>query len=268
MRRHRAKAVRSTTQRREGIVEFKHRFKLFVKRVLMGLLGYERYLFWFARFKIATLSFDSRDRGLFYLLDRLTPDATVLDIGANLGVITVQLARRVPSGKVHSFEPDPSAFRILTRIVDTYRLKNVVLHNCALGNQSGEVEMLTPIKNSVRLHGLSRVVKSDNAVEGIRFKAPIRRLDEFASTFGARIQAIKIDVEHHESQVIEGGQGLIASSHPMMYVEFWPMVQHWRFGLMKRLGYEVFSWTPSGLKLAQAGREAESNFLCIADAKK
>jgi FkbM family methyltransferase len=250
-------------------VSLKRRFELLVKRALMGLLGYDRYLFWYAKYKIATLSFDSRDRGLFYMLDRLEPDATVLDIGANIGVMTVQLARRVPNGKVHAFEPDPSAFQILTRVVASYRLKNVVLHHCALGNQSGEVEMFTPIKSSVRLHGLSRIVTSGEPGEGIRFRAPVKKLDDIASIFETKIQAIKLDVELYEPQVIEGGQGLIARCHPMMYVEFWPMVQHWRFGLMKRLGYEVFSWTPSGLKPAQASREAQSsNFLCIADAKK
>jgi FkbM family methyltransferase len=264
--RSRTNVVRMLAWNHEAIVSLKKGFKLLVKRVLMGLLGYDRYLFWFARLKIATLAFDSRDRGLFYMLDRLEPDATVLDIGANLGVMTVQLARRVPNGKVHAFEPEPSAFHILTRVVASYRLQNVVLHNCALGNRSGEVEMITPVKNSVRQHGNSMVIRSDHQGVGIRFRAPVKRLDDLASIFGSKIQAIKLDVEGNEPFVIEGGHELIASCHPMMYVEFWPKAQPRCFKLMNGLGYDVLLLTPDGLSVAEPS-QANQNFLCIAGAK-
>lgn len=36
---------------------------------------------------------------------RLKPDSTVIDVGANLGAITVPLAQAVPQGLVVSFEP-------------------------------------------------------------------------------------------------------------------------------------------------------------------
>lgn len=53
------------------------------------------------------------------------PDDLIFDIGAYCGVTAYHLSKRVPEGKVYSFEPDPVNFELLTRNVERHGLKNV-----------------------------------------------------------------------------------------------------------------------------------------------
>ena len=78
-----------------------------VQRILQGLLGFDRYLYWFARVKIATLRWDKRDGDFLHFVDMVADDAKVLDIGANIGIMTSLVARKCERGQVHAFEPIP-----------------------------------------------------------------------------------------------------------------------------------------------------------------
>jgi tRNA G37 N-methylase Trm5 len=49
------------------------------------------------------------------LLEHARPGSTVLDIGANVGLHTLPLSRRVDGGQVVAFEPDPANFALLER---------------------------------------------------------------------------------------------------------------------------------------------------------
>lgn len=70
-------------------------------------------------------------------LARLGPDDIVLDLGANVGTITRQLA--ATGATVHAFEPDPDTFARLKEACSD--LPNVVLHQAAIGATSGIVSL-------------------------------------------------------------------------------------------------------------------------------
>ena len=60
-----------------------------IKYFLQQLFGYELYLFTFAIFKIKTLKNDSKEKDFFYFLNLIpTSNGVILDIGANLGIMT------------------------------------------------------------------------------------------------------------------------------------------------------------------------------------
>lgn len=192
----------------------------FVQRMLQRVLGFETYLFWFARLRIATMSRQRRFRDLFHFLDMLGPTDAVLDIGANVGIMTVLIARRVPGGHVEAYEPIGENYRALTRVVGHFGLSNVTLHHLALGDADGELEMIMPEESHVRMQGLSHVATSDDE-PGIRYSVPVKRLDDLDVLPGRRIAAIKIDVENFELFVFRGGRELIAANRPLVYTELW-----------------------------------------------
>lgn len=70
-------------------------------------------------------------------LARLGPDSLCLDLGANVGVVTEQLA--AVAGHVHAFEPDPWAFAQLSARVGGRA--NVTLHNKAIGPADGALTL-------------------------------------------------------------------------------------------------------------------------------
>ncbi len=226
----------------------KRRLQAFLQRGL----GLETYLDLFARYRLVSSRWDSRDAAFRAFVDRLPRDGLVLDVGANVGVMTVHLARRVRRGTVHAFEPNPQSFGAASRLVARLRLTNVVLHPWALGRTSGEVEMVMPVDVRFRQHGLSHVVATPgDATAGDLFRAPRRVLDEMPGWFepGARVTGMKLDVEDYEAEVLEGARRLLAVHRPLVFCELWLTPNRDRtVALMRELGFEAMAYRKGALE--------------------
>ncbi len=214
--------------------------KRVVQRLAQRVLGFQRYLFWFSRFKIATLRWDRKEGAVLHFVEQLPRHGVVLDIGANIGIMTVLLARHMTGGVVHAFEPIPENFSTLGRIVAHSRLDNVVLHQLALGDEAGELRMVMPEQQHVRMQGLSHAVDVGAADEGTRYSVPQVRLDDLEVLDGADVVGIKIDVENFEQFVFRGGRGLLERCRPPVYTELGSDENRdVCFELFDELGYSV-----------------------------
>lgn len=191
--------------------------------LLQRALGFERYLFWFSRLNIATMRRRRQFDHFFYFLDQIPPNANVLDIGANIGIMTVLLARQVPQGHVTAYEPIEENFKALTKICAAYDLTNVTRNQLALGDEDGELTMVMPEQSNVRMQGLSHAVDPDgsNDVPGHHYTVPVRRLDDVEPSRPGKIAAIKIDVENYELFVFRGGTELLREHRPLVFAELW-----------------------------------------------
>ncbi len=215
------------------------------KYILHRLLGFKNYLFVFSLFKIYTLKQDKKEKDFFHFLSLIPDNTAVLDIGANIGIMTVHLARSLENVKVYCFEPMPNNIAAFKRIVNYFKLINIQLFECALGNTEGEVEMVMPIIDSVRMQGLSHVVHKSISVnnEGERFIVPLKMLDNIDTLkdTSQRISAIKIDVENFEYFVLDGAKKLIEKNKPIVYAELWENENREKcFGLFRNLNYKAF----------------------------
>lgn len=192
-----------------------------IQHLLQRMLGFHRYLYVFSRFKSATLRFDRNERDVLALVELMPRDGVVLDIGANIGIMTVHLARRVRSGAVHAFEPVPENLAVLLEVVQRRKLTNVTVHGIALGDSSEDLEMVMPVESSVRMQGLSRVLTGGerDPQSGERYVVPQRRLDDIRDLCDVEVAGIKIDVEDFEQFVFAGARGLIERCRPVVYTE-------------------------------------------------
>src|SRR4051812_9749828 len=116
-----------------------------VKYILHKLFGFNNYLFLFSLYKIYTLKKDKNEKDFFQFLRLIPENTTVLDIGANIGIMTVHLAKEIKDVTVFSFEPMPGNIFALKRIINHYKLNNVKIFEIALGNSEGHVEMVMPV---------------------------------------------------------------------------------------------------------------------------
>ncbi|TDK36609.1 FkbM family methyltransferase [Rhizobium deserti] len=155
-------------------------------------------------------------REAHFMTDMLNSGDTMLDIGANVGVYTLQAARAVGStGEIHSFEPNPTVNRMLRRSITDNGFQDIcVVHEVGLADADtpGSLHHLTGTNNV----GAAYVSKSAGA--GISIS--LRRLDSF--TFERRINFMKIDVEGYECQVLEGGSKLLGEHRPLVLAELFP----------------------------------------------
>ncbi len=193
-----------------------------LKYILQKILGFQTYLFVFSVFKIQTLYSDPKEKDFFQFLSLLKDgEGAVLDIGANIGIMTVHLAQKLPNSTIHAFEPMPSNYSVLKKIVNRFKLKKVQIHEIALGEAPGVVKMILPENGKTKMQGLSHV-KHDSITEwneGEEFDVPLDTLDNLIKN--EKIQGIKIDVENFEYYALNGGKRILEENHPVIYAELW-----------------------------------------------
>ena len=216
--------------------------KTWIKYILQKLFGFQTYLYVFAKFKIRTLRRDDKENDFFHFLGMLKDgQGIVLDIGANLGIMTVHLAQHLPGSTIHAFEPMPDNQSIFKRIIAKYKLKNVEFYEFALGDKDGKVQMILPEKDGAKMQGLSHV-KHESITEwneGEEFEVAIKPLDQL---FGdKKIQGIKMDVENFEYFVLNGAKELLSMFRPIIYTELWDNENRQKcFELLKGFGYSAY----------------------------
>ena len=138
---------------------------------------------------------DSRD--IVYLRAHVR-GGTLIDVGANVGLVTLLVADQIQHALL--FEPNPIAVQRARENLALNRLKFEV-HELALSDTTGSVEF----------EDEGGVSTCNRTVSGFPTSLPTRkvscvRLDEFLAQHPPRypISAVKIDVEGHENQVLAG----------------------------------------------------------------
>lgn len=241
--------------------------KKLIQRTLQRLLGFDRYLQLFAWFIIRTIKWNPREGDINHLLHLLAPGDHVLDIGANIGIMTVLLAKRCPEGHVYAFEPVADNMKALRKTVEAYGLANVSLYEVALGAEKGKVEMRMPILQGVKMQGLSHVLHQDiDGYEGEYqvYQVPEIPLDEIPVLREREIRAIKLDVENYEQYVLRGATRLIRRCKPLIYVELWDNDNRKAcMDLLTEMGYQPKVLVKKQLIPYQQGVHSHQNFFFI-----
>ena len=242
--------------------------KTTIKYILQRIFGFERYLFIFSIFKIYTLKWDKHENHFFHFLKLMPQEGVFVDIGANIGIMTASAARKFPKMQVHAFEPVPKNVGALKRIINYFKLKNVVLHEVALGNDNGTIKMVMPIQNNVLFQGLSHVVhetiKENN--EGEISEVLVFRLDDYKpiNEIKSKIVGIKMDVENFESFVVKGGLKIIQKHLPVLYIELWDNENRSScFSDLASLSYLPYTIEGNDLVLFDAGKHQNHNFFFL-----
>jgi len=140
------------------------------------------------------------------------PGALVVEVGANIGAHTVELARLAGhDGEVHAFEPQRIVFQALCANLALNSCANVFARQAAVGEHAGTI-CVPPLDPSIRYNfgGVS--------LQGVTFgeTVPLVTLDSFDLP---ACQLLKADVEGMEVEVLKGGTQLIMTHRPLMYLE-------------------------------------------------
>jgi FkbM family methyltransferase len=183
------------------------------------------------------------DRKVSRLIARIVrPGDTVLDIGANLGLVTLQLAALVgPKGMVHAFEPNPALCELLSQSLERNAARNVRLHAHALGLETGRLPLTVPDLNA----GMGSLT-TDLPESWPRVEVAVRPLSEVAAEIGlGPVRFVKIDVEGFEAAVLGGGRSWLLSSPPDTIIfelnpNAWDLSADPTIVLLQEAGYELY----------------------------
>lgn len=239
------------------------RVKNFVKYLLQKLLGYQRYLFVFAKYKIRTLKKDKKEGDFFAFMDAIDKQGCLLDVGANLGVMTYHLHQRFSGRSIIAVEPMPSNIEVLKRIIQKYDLTNVQVITKAVGSEiEKEITMVLPEQGKVKMQGLAHVVH-DSITEwnqGDQFNVISDTLDHLLGE--TLVAGIKMDIENFEFFALEGAIQILKRDHPVVYLELWENENRSNcFNLLESLGYNAHVQTSKGLEKYNPAMHDKQNFI-------
>lgn len=137
----------------------------------------------------------------------------VIDIGANMGEVSLNIANRVgETGKVYSFEPSSTNYnKCFQNMLLNEKLKNAIdLNFCALGDKSTSAFLEIADKNNL---GMNSISDSGEKIE-------VRKLDDIVAEKNiSKIDLIKLDVEGYELKVLKGAEQCIKKLHPALFIE-------------------------------------------------
>jgi FkbM family methyltransferase len=141
---------------------------------------------------------EGRVHGLELFKEYCQAGDTAVDVGANVGEVSVILSQRAgAAGHVYAFEPNPRIYRYLLGNLALNHCGNVTAANVAVGAAAGTVRM-----SDNKHDDMNRVVDA-GAIE-----VPCTTLD--AAVPERAIALLKIDVEGSELRVLEGASSLLA----------------------------------------------------------
>jgi FkbM family methyltransferase len=177
---------------------------------------------------------------LFSLL--VGPGDLCVDVGANVGVHTVRLAKLAgQNGEVIAIEPDPGVMRRAQRNVVLNDLANVRTVNAAASDQAGEMRLYRP--GSWDTNRARASLLRHSYLTGATTTVPVVTIDDVCA--GRRVALIKIDVEGHEAAVVRGAAGAIDRDVPSIIFEYAPELlgdaARSPFGWLAGQGYEMFT---------------------------
>jgi FkbM family methyltransferase len=146
--------------------------------------------------------------------------ATVLDIGANIGLYSVVAAKRIgPSGRVYAFEPVPENIAFLRKNLEVNGVADrVAVQEAAAGEADGELEIFLSDRQ-IGTHSAAKLAGGG----GSSVKVPMRSVDTFVNNNGVnRVDVVKIDVEGYDFQVLQGALQTLRRHKPTLFIEYSP----------------------------------------------
>lgn len=180
------------------------------------------------------------------------PDTTVMDVGANLGLMSVPVLQAHPSCRVVSFEPSPSSLPFLQRTAaeSPYRDRWEIV-GAAIAGRSGELDFTVGSAHDALFEGFR---SGDRIAGGRVIKVAVTTLDDAWRKLGEpEVSVIKIDVEGAEAGVFAGATALLQRWRPAIVVEwFGPYLDRFETPALELLriaspfNYRIFT-VPAGV---------------------
>jgi len=167
----------------------------------------------------------------------------LVDVGANIGTISIPAITRNEFNSVIAFEPNPENYKLLrTNLIMNNIEGRFEIHQCAVGNVKTYLDLEISPSNSGD-HRIS--VSSDDGIynESSREKIKVKSttLDSAISDVDPNKTLVWVDVQGFEGHVLSGANRILKNKIPIV-IEFWP------YGLNRSGGFEMLKLSLSEYK--------------------
>ncbi|MEX1002115.1 MAG: FkbM family methyltransferase [Crocinitomicaceae bacterium] len=177
----------------------------------------------------------------------------ILDIGANIGLISLAILKEFPKAKIFAFEPGRHQYELFETTIEKNQLKeNILLFDIALSNKNGTADFFVHSTEDASGDGL---LDTGRAGKAKLVKIRTLKLDDWWKENGRiDVDLIKCDTEGAEYFVFGFGRELVTQCRPAIVLELfekniekYPFTVKDLFDLFEELEYDFY--TLSGEKL-------------------
>jgi FkbM family methyltransferase len=178
------------------------------------------------------------------------PGMVAFDVGANIGYISLMLARAVgPTGQVHAFEAFPdNVKRLCINLTLNDMQARISAHACAIVESSRPVRFLIgPSHGMGKAEGSAgREADQDHIIYRDAITVPGWSLDEFVYQQGNPApQIVKMDIEGGEIMAFPGMKRLLQEARPIFLLELHgPQAGDVVWEYLTAAGYQIHSMRP------------------------
>jgi FkbM family methyltransferase len=173
-----------------------------------------------------------------------------IDVGANFGFYSVLAARCNPTIQVFAFEPLKYNFVMLEKFVAANKIVDVNLFRISCSNYNGSAKLFFPDRSSPQEVTTASFDKNffynQRFSQSLEEKVECIRLDDALNPAEKSKVVIKIDVEGHEMEVLEGAESTIIKNRPVVICEVLDNKQNVSV-FFKSKHYETFGISSEGL---------------------
>ena len=157
-----------------------------------------------------------REDELFNIDKFITKKGNAIDIGCNRGLYSYALSKQKKINNIYSFEPNKYILSDLYH----YKSQNIKIYNFALSSKNQIQNLIIPYFKNFELDGfatLNKKIYFDRKFKKFKkIKIKARKLDDFNFK---NISFIKIDVEGHEINLLNGSKKTFRANKPDCLIE-------------------------------------------------
>ena len=179
---------------------------------------------------------------LIFLINEIKKNKILFfyDIGANCGYHSVYIAKKIPKINIFSFEPNEEAYLKFKKTLEINSIfkKKINIYNFGLSSKTSKLKMQSMIKHGYAQTGGTAIVEKDSYDQFNVFYAEFKIGDKVINKINDII-AIKIDVEGHELNVLEGLKNTLLNNKAIIQIEIFKKNYHQVHNYLLSLGYRI-----------------------------
>ncbi len=173
------------------------------------ILNLKEYTAWSYYFR------NNEKKEVDFIKSKFVDGCNAIDVGANLGFYTLLFSSISPKGKIYAFEPSNENYQKLVENINLNNCNNVFINKLALSDYSGSSNLfLTKDINE----GGYYLLKQNNSQNQFLEKIEVKKGDEIIDK-NIFYDFVKIDVEGHEIQVLNGMRKILENNVKYLIIE-------------------------------------------------
>jgi FkbM family methyltransferase len=150
----------------------------------------------------------------------LPASGDAVDLGANIGIFSVLLAKLATNRRVLAIEPTPAvARRLVHNLTSNGVAGNVIVEQCAVGSEHGAVTINTVAGMEEYSRVGSMVLPNTEGKTSLSVTVPMHTLDELVAQHGLMPSFIKMDIEGSEMRALAGATKTLTTHRPTILTE-------------------------------------------------